>query len=271
MVENFLALHVTGNCQLSCKHCYCGNSLSTMNEMPLEILKNLCADFISTEFPLTGHSIILSGGEPLLHSRFEQLCDLIREFQDHVILSTNGILIPKYVEQGVFEKKDGIQVSVDGDRATHDRIRGTGSYDKAVEALACLQERGINHSLGFMLCRWNFHCIDHVIELYRQYECSMLNFGLYQPFKNSNKTVRFSEWVKAKEYVSTHTKTLVTCVETGCVAGIYGVAVTPDLKYWDCPRHQKVIGRYPQPIQTLIKGPEEMVNPFETCCKYLGW
>ncbi|MEA1945004.1 MAG: radical SAM protein [Euryarchaeota archaeon] len=269
MVENFLALHVTWNCQLRCKHCYNQNYINTSDEMPLKIIENLCTDFLSTEFPLKGYSIILSGGEPLLYSKFEQLCDLVREFQDQVILSTNGILIPEYID--VFDKKDGIQVSIDGDRETHDSIRGTGSYDKAIEALKSLHDYGIKHSICLTLCRLNLHCIDHIIDLCRRYECSMLNFGLYQPFKNSKLTVRFTDWLKAKEYVGKSVKTLVTCVETGCVAGICGIAVTPDLNYWDCPRHQEVIGRYPQLIQAVVKKPEGIVNPFDTCCRYLGW
>ena len=272
MVENFLALHVTSNCLLHCEHCYFRNytNTNTSKEISLEAIQNICADFMSTEFPLNKYSIILSGGEPLLYSKFEQLCDLVREFQDHVRLSTNGILIPKYID--IFEQNDGIMVSIDGDRETHDRIRGKGSYDKAIKALECLQEHGINHSIGVALCKLNFHCIDHLIELCKRYDCTTMNFMPYQSFNGkSDKTVRFTEWLKAKEYVSKHVKTLVTCVETGCVAGIYGIAVTPDLNYWDCPRHQEVIGRYPQPIQTVIKKPGEVMNPFDTCCEYLGW
>jgi len=271
MVENFLALHVTWKCQLRCKHCYNRNYITTNtpNEIPLETIENICIDFLNTEFSLKDYSIILSGGEPLLYSKFEQLCDLIRGFQDHIILSTNGILIPKYMD--TFDKKDGIQVSIDGDRETHDRIRGKGSYDKAIEALECLKEHGINHSMGFALCKRNFYGIDHIIELCKKYGCTMLNFGLYQPFKNSSKTVRFTEWLKAKEYASKHVKTLVTCVETGCVAGICGIAVTPELSYWDCPRHQEIVGRYPQPIKEVLRRPEDVMNPFDTCCKYLGW
>ena len=269
MGENFLALHVTSKCQLRCKHCYCRSYTHANAEMPLEIVRNLCEDFLSTEFPLREYGIILSGGEPLLYSRFEQLCNLVREFQGHVRLSTNGILIPKYIH--IFERNDGIQVSIDGDRETHDSIRGKGSYDKAIKALECLKEHGIRHSIGFALCKLNFHCIDHIIELCKKYECTMLNVELYQPFKKTRLTVRFTEWLKAKEYVSKHVKTLVTCVETGCVAGIYGIAVTPDLNYWDCPRHQEIIGRYPQPIKEVLREPEDIMNPFDTCCKYLGW
>ncbi|HJH25634.1 MAG TPA: hypothetical protein C5S37_02425 [Methanophagales archaeon] len=270
MSENFLALHVTSNCQLRCKHCYCRKYISTTKEIPLEIIRNLCGDFLSTEFPLKEYSIILSGGEPLLYSKFEHLCDLVREFQSYLRLSTNGIFIPKYID--VFEKNDGIMVSIDGDRENHDRIRGIGSYDKAIKALECLKEHGIRHSIGFMLCKLNFHCIDHIIELCKKYECSMLNFMPYQSFnKKSKLTVRFSVWVKAKGYVSKRVKTLVTCVETGCVAGIYGIAVTPDLNYWDCPRHQEIMGNYPQPIKEVLRKPEEIMNPFDTCCKYIGW
>ncbi len=238
--------------------------------MPLEIIKNICEDFLSTEFPLNEYSIILSGGEPLLYSKFEQLCNLVRELQGRVRLSTNGILIPKYID--VFEQNDGIMVSIDGDRETHDRIRGKGSYDKAIKALECLQEHKINHSIGFMLCMWNYHCIDHIVELCKKYKCMTLNFMPYQSFNGRSKiTVKFTEWLKAKEYISRHVKTLVTCVETGCVAGIYGIAVTPDLHYWDCPRHQEIMGKYPQPIKEVLKKPEDMMNPFDTCCKYLGW
>lgn len=273
MVENFLGLHVTSNCQLDCKLCYWRNythkNTNTTDEIPLEIIENICIDFLRTEFPLKDYAIYISGGEPLLYSKFGQLCDLIRDFQGHVRLSTNGILIPEYID--VFDKKDGIQVSIDGDQETHDRIRGTGSYDKTIKALEYLQEYGIKHSIGFALCRWNFHCIDHILTLCKKYDCNVLNLGMYQTFKKSDKTVRFTEWLEAKEYVNKFVKTHVKCVETECVAGICGISVTPDLNYWNCPRHQEIMGMYPQTIQTVVKKPEGIVNPFDTCCRYYGW
>ena len=69
------------------------------------------------------------------------------------------------------------------------------------------------------------------------------------------------------KYVKTHVK----CVETECVAGICGIAVTPDLYYWDCPRHQEIMGKYPKPIREVLRKPEDTMNPFDTCCKYIGW
>lgn len=67
MVANFLDLHIVDYCQLNCRHCYLsqGNSF-----MPIDLLKNVCIDFLQTNFPLTESTIILSGGEPLLHPHF---------------------------------------------------------------------------------------------------------------------------------------------------------------------------------------------------------
>ena len=98
-----------------------------------------------------------------------------------------------------------------------------------------------------------------------------LNVELYQSFKKTRLIVRSTEWLKAKEYVSKYDKTYVKCVETGCVAGICGIAVTPDLYYWDCPRHQAIMGKYPQPIREVLRKNEDTMNPFDTCCKYMGW
>jgi len=55
------------------------------------------------------------------------------------------------------------------------------------------------------------------------------------------------------------------------VAGICGIAVTPDLYYWDCSRHQAIMRRYPQPIKSVLRKPEDIMNLFDTCCKYMEW
>ncbi|MDD3136188.1 MAG: hypothetical protein PHF64_06775, partial [Methanoregula sp.] len=49
------------------------------------------------------------------------------------------------------------QVSVDGDKVTHDFIRGDGSYEKAVQALNILRENNIPHSISFTINKQNVH------------------------------------------------------------------------------------------------------------------
>jgi hypothetical protein len=65
------------------------------------------------------------------------------------------------------------------------------------------------------------------------------------------------------------------CIEGGCIARILGLSVLPDGTYWDCSRHQKVVGKYPQPIEEVLLWDKikmgTPVNPFETCCRNLRW
>ena len=276
MPANFLDLHIVDFCQLNCKHCYLNKGTRVM---PLDMLRAICEDFLNTEFPLPESTIILSGGEPLLHPDFAAVCTIVRKLNGRIIMSTNGILLPQYIH--TFQKNDGIQVSVDGDEKVHDCIRGKGSYKKAVKALKILDEHGIHHSLSFTINQANKHCIDHIIDLCIETGASTLNFNIYQPVRKSDlRPIGYMEWVELRGHVEKRTEkegiyVPEVCIESGCIARILGLSVLPDGTYWDCSRNQNVIGKYPQPIKdVLLWGnikEHKPVNPFETCCKYLRW
>lgn len=114
MPANFLDLHIVDFCQLNCKHRYLnkGNRV-----MPLDMLRAICEDFLTTDFLLSESNIILSGGEPLLHPNFIDICCIVRKLNGHITMSTNGILVVKYIH--TFQRNDGIQMSADGDENTH--------------------------------------------------------------------------------------------------------------------------------------------------------
>jgi MoaA/NifB/PqqE/SkfB family radical SAM enzyme len=276
MPANFLDLHIVDFCQLNCKHCYLnkGNRV-----MPLDMLRAICADFLTAGFPLPQSTIILSGGEPMLHPNFIKACCIVRTLNGHITLSTNGLLISQYIH--TFQKNDGIQVSVDGDERAHNFIRGKGSYEKALNALEMLDEHGIRHSISFTLCEENKHCVDHIINLCKETGTSTLNFNIYQPIRESDlRPIGYMEWIKLRRYVEKRTEREGIylpegCIAGGCIARILGLSVLPDGTYWDCSRHQKVIGKYPQSIKDVLLWDNieehKPVNPFETCCRNLSW
>lgn len=272
MPTNFLDLHIVDFCQLHCQHCYLNKGITTM---PLEMISNLCTDFLQAGFPLPQNNIILSGGDPLLHPQFRDVCDCIRSSNGRISLSTNGILVPNFV--ALFRPNDCIQISIDGDEATHDFIRGPGSYQKAVEALKCLNEKKIPHTISFTLSKQNMHCVDHVIELCAQTGAAHLNFNLYQPIQNQMlDPVPFSHWIHLRQYAikkleSHNIMVPKTCLEEGCIAGILGISVLPDGTYWDCSRNQVILGKYPQKIRDILfwdlirsQGTREQAS---TCCR----
>jgi MoaA/NifB/PqqE/SkfB family radical SAM enzyme len=246
--------------------------------MHLDIIKDICEDFLRTDFPLPHNNIILSGGDPFLHPYFTDVVQLVRKLNnDRISLGTNGFLIPRYIS--ILQKNDGVQVSIDGNEEIHDYIRGEGSYQKAVEALNLLQEHGIPHGIAFTTNRMNVECIDHIINLCVETGSSTLNCNVFQPIRKSSlQPISFTEWLKVREYAIKQTQKrrihlTSSCIENGCIAGVLGLSVLTDGTYWDCTRNQETIGRYPQKIKEVlywdhIKN-ESSRDQFGTCCRRL--
>jgi MoaA/NifB/PqqE/SkfB family radical SAM enzyme len=66
--------------------------------------------------------VVLTGGEPLLHSNFETLCNFLKSCEVRVTLLTTGLLLRK--RAGIVARSvDEIIISLDGPEAIHDSIR----------------------------------------------------------------------------------------------------------------------------------------------------
>jgi MoaA/NifB/PqqE/SkfB family radical SAM enzyme len=73
--------------------------------------------------------VVLSGGEPLMHSQFVALCRFLRQEGIRITLLTAGVSLAKRARDVAYNVDDVI-VSLDGPRAVHDSIRGVRSaYD----------------------------------------------------------------------------------------------------------------------------------------------
>ena len=72
--------------------------------------------------------VVLTGGEPLLHSDLAALCNFFREQNIHLTLLTTGLLLYKRAEE-VATLFDDIILSLDGPQEIHDCIRRVnGAY-----------------------------------------------------------------------------------------------------------------------------------------------
>lgn len=266
----YLDMHIVNCCQLDCKHCYLvkGNDV-----MPFGMFRDICEDFLAVRHPLKDVDIILGGGDALLHPEFGRIVKFLRERRLPVRMSSNGILIPGFMD--FFNETDSIQISIDGDEETHNFIRGRGVYRKAVRALRMLNDAGVPHSITFTACEENIHCIDSVLDLCRETGVSHFNISKLQP---DNVTclapISFDEWKRLKMHARTEAPDVTipaVCRETGCIGGVLGLSVLPDGTYWDCALSQNVVGRYPSPIRDLLYW--EYINagttrdPFETCLR----
>lgn len=152
-------LELTRACNLKCIHCLNNSGIKQKDELTKEDLLKLIKNFSS----LGVQEIRFTGGEPLL---FNGIYDLIRFATEEGIctsLGTNGTLVTKEVAKKL--KESGLKkvvVSIDGNKKTHDKIRGKKNYQKAMKGLKYLQKNGINVRVNSVIMKSN---MEDVIKL----------------------------------------------------------------------------------------------------------
>ncbi len=112
-----LLLHVHENCNCRCVMCDIWRR-DGGREIDLQWLEHQRPSIER----LGVKQVVLTGGEPLLHSSFKDLCMLLKDCGVRISLLTTGLLLAKRAES-VAESIDEIIVSLDGPAEVHDQIR----------------------------------------------------------------------------------------------------------------------------------------------------
>ena len=112
-----LLLNVHENCNCRCLMCDIWKRPGG-SELSLDTLTRMRDSLRSLEV----RHVVLTGGEPLLHTRFEDLCGFLKEQNLHITLLTTGLLLEKRAES-VAAWVDEVIISLDGPEAVHDSIR----------------------------------------------------------------------------------------------------------------------------------------------------
>lgn len=143
--------HMTGACNLRCKHCYALADASNLRTMS----RGEVIDFLDRLAVIRPHSLLLSGGEPLAHPDFFEIVDRAVSLGLHVSLSTNGTLIDAGAARFLKNRGVGyVGVSLDGTGRIHDDFRGiNGAFIKAVEGICALRNAGCRVGLRFTMAR----------------------------------------------------------------------------------------------------------------------
>lgn len=168
--EFYFQWHITEKCNLRCGHCYQAN-YNGKNEMSLQELKGV-ADKISrtlNKWKKKGR-IALTGGEPMANPNLFPLVKYLEKSDEieKIGILTNGTLINERTIENIkaLSKLHYIQVSLDGATpGSNDRIRGAGSFLKALNAIRLLKQNNITTRLMFTLHKENASEVDQFIDL----------------------------------------------------------------------------------------------------------
>ena len=145
---NKLYLHLTFRCPLRCTHCYAEGGEMKTAELPPERFAAIVREAADSGF----HSVVFTGGEPLVYEGFDTLChrlkDMDRKGTRLILRSSLAFPIPEERLATACALFDEIVVSIDGDRKTHDVRRGVGRYDAAIAHLEAAAAAGYAEKLG---------------------------------------------------------------------------------------------------------------------------
>jgi radical SAM protein with 4Fe4S-binding SPASM domain len=155
----YLELQITGKCNLRCAHCYIG---SGSHELPVEIVEKVLREFES----LQGLRVLITGGEPLLHSRFDEINRMLPGFSVRKVLFTNGTLLNRGILEGL--NVDEVQISIDGLEAGHDSLRGRGTFRTAMEAIKLCKTSCMEVSVSTMVHGKNLGDFDELEKLFTE-------------------------------------------------------------------------------------------------------
>jgi Fe-coproporphyrin III synthase len=126
-----LILSPHSRCNCRCVMCDIWKSTDS-REMSLDEL-NAHLDSIES---LHVEWVVLSGGEPLMHSDLFRLCDALKIRGIRITLLSTGLLLERYAEQ-IVRSIDEVIVSLDGPPAVHDRIRRVpGAFERMAQGIA---------------------------------------------------------------------------------------------------------------------------------------
>jgi len=110
---------LSDECNLRCNHCYHFRGEKQFEEVPIEEWERV----FKKQYKNGIRRVLLIGGEPAMRMDVVELANKTFSYID--ICSNGTIRIPDWYKQKIF-------VSIDGNKETHDEVRGEGVYDKVI-------------------------------------------------------------------------------------------------------------------------------------------
>lgn len=171
-------VNVTNRCNLRCIHCHLSSGTPLLHEL------TTCEIFqvIAEAARLRVRELILSGGEPLMRDDILDIADYAcRQDINRIVFLTNGTLVTPESAEKLSALRLEIQVSLDGARkATHDSIRGPGSYERTMAGLQYLVSAHAHLQLSMTIMKKNIHEVSEMAALARELGITSLHFPVLQ-------------------------------------------------------------------------------------------
>ena len=165
-----LTLHLTDRCNSRCVACdYWRNGT---RDVSAESVTQLLPDLAR----LGTGTVMISGGEPLLHRQWAEICAVLRQAGLRLWLVTSGLSLKKHAAR-VGQLFDSVTVSLDGiDRRMYAATRGVDAFDVVCAGIRELAGAGLAPGVRVTVQRANFGALPDFVGLARQLGARSVSF-----------------------------------------------------------------------------------------------
>lgn len=167
-------LELTYRCNERCIHCYIDDPPCAGEELGFEAYKKILEELKE----MGCMSVLLTGGEPLLHPDFLKIARYAKELRLMTDIYTNGLALrQELLKQLLLLKPNSISFSFYGGRAEiHDQITGVpGSFERSLEAMKACRKAGIDTYIKTVVMRQNAEDYEELLKLGKKMDVKVLS------------------------------------------------------------------------------------------------
>lgn len=171
-----LSIELTSKCNLTCEMCsvWKGKKDGIPGPLVLSLLeeaRNLGASVFTP-----------SGAEVFMRKDTVTLLQAAADLgYQEISVVNNGMLLGHHIDALRDIRGLSLHVSIDGPEAVHDKLRGPGSYAKALEGARLAREAGIPVSLKGVLMAPTLKTAAHLIDLAQEHGFFRVSYQPFQP------------------------------------------------------------------------------------------
>ncbi len=176
-IPTFFVVSPTMRCNLHCYGCYSAEYARTDDLDP-----NLLNRVLDEAVELAIYFVVVSGGEPFL---YKPLLDIFQRHEDiYFQIYTNGTFIDRKMAQRLAELGNVLPcISVEGFKKETDTRRGSGHFEKVVNAMDSLRDAGVPFGYSATATRENNEliCSEEFVDFYADKGCIIGWYFNYVP------------------------------------------------------------------------------------------
>ena len=156
-----LMLHLTGRCNLECRHCYMEGGPWRRERLPFDWI----VDSLGVAPELGIGSVFFTGGEPLMYPRLAELARVAAAGGLSTTICTNATLV-RAQDADLFASLGlNVHVSIDGTADYHDYFRAVdGAFRKAERGVKLLVGAGVPLTVVTTISRANLHQFSEITQ-----------------------------------------------------------------------------------------------------------